>query len=119
MGEASQPIAGLGWGLTTMSFSAHKRDALDATMPFNHRMSHLRSCAMLMGQKYRVPRSAIIERVLQLCGVDITISANEAEVQRAVQALVQVKELGLDDPAAPSADERYSSNAGTDERQQT
>jgi len=86
-----------------MSFSAHKRDALDATMALDHRLSHLRSCAMLMGQKYRVPRSAVIERVLQLCGVDISIPANEAEIQRAVGVLVQIKESGLDDPAAPPA----------------
>jgi hypothetical protein len=81
-----------------MSFNAHKRDALDATVPINQRMSHLRSCAMLMGQKYRVPRSIIIERIQQLCGVDIAVIANEVEVQRAVQALVQIKESGLDDP---------------------
>ena len=89
--------------LTAMSFSAHKRDALDATVPLNHRMSHLRSCAMLMGQKHRVPRSVIIERVLQRCGVDITLSSSDAGIQRAVQALVHIKEFGLDDPAAPSA----------------
>jgi len=81
-----------------VSFIAHKRDALDATLPLNHRMSHLRSCTMLIGQKYRVPRSVIIERVLKLCGVDITVPANEAGVQRAVQTLVQIKESGLDDP---------------------
>jgi hypothetical protein len=78
-----------------MSFSAHKRDALDETLPVSHRMSHLRSCAMLMGQKYRVPRSMIFERVVQLCGVDISDLASDAEIQRAVQALVIIKESGL------------------------
>lgn len=56
---------------------------------------------MLMGQKYRVPRSAIIELVQQMCDVDITVRADEAEIQRAVQALVQIKESGLVSPAAP------------------
>ena len=86
-----------------MSFNAHKRDALDVTLPINHRMSHLRSCAVLLGDKYRVPRSSIIERVLHLCGVDITVSAKEPEIQRAMQALVIIKESGLGDPAAPPA----------------
>jgi hypothetical protein len=54
-----------------------------------------------MGQKYRVPRSVVIERVLRLCGVDITILANEADVQRAVQSLVQIKESGLDGGCRP------------------
>jgi hypothetical protein len=86
-----------------MSFSAHKRDALDATMPLNHRMSHLRSCAMLMGQKYRVPRSAVIQRVRQLCGVDIMVLGAEPDIQRAMAALVRIKECGSDATAAPPA----------------
>ena len=80
-----------------MSFSSHKRDALDGSLPFNHRMSHLRSCAMLMGQKYRVPRSKVIERVQQLTGVDITTPGTEAELQSAMNALVQIKQNGLDE----------------------
>ncbi len=86
-----------------MSFSAHKRDALDASMPFNHRMTHLRSCAMLMGQKYRVPRSKVIERVRQLAGVDVTIPGTETDLLRAMNALVQIKESGLQDAAEPAA----------------
>jgi hypothetical protein len=79
-----------------MSFSAHKRDALDSGIPLNHRVSHLRSCAMLMGQKYRVSRSTILDRVRELCGVDISAVGDEADVQRAVDVLARIKELGLD-----------------------
>jgi hypothetical protein len=86
-----------------MSFSAHKRDALDASMPLNHRMSHLRSCAMLMGQKYRVPRSTVIERVRQVTGVDITVQGSEADLRRAMDALVWIKEAGMDSTAEPAA----------------
>jgi hypothetical protein len=86
-----------------MSFSAHKRDALDASMPFNHRMSHLRSCAMLMGQKYRVPRSTVIERVRQLTGVDITVQGSEADLLRAMDALVRIKQTGMDSTVEPAA----------------
>lgn len=50
---------------------------------------------MLMGQKYRVRRSVIIEQVKQLSGVDIMVQAAEPDVQRAVDALVRIKECGL------------------------
>lgn len=78
-----------------MSFSAHKRDALDATLPLAHRMSHVRSCAVLLGQKYRVPRGVIIDRVKVLCGVDITLPIDDAAVQQAVRVLESIKESGL------------------------
>ncbi|MCX5691816.1 MAG: hypothetical protein NTV94_18820 [Planctomycetota bacterium] len=78
-----------------MSFSASKRDALDLTMPVAHRMSHLRSCAVLVAEKYRVPRSIIIERVARIASVDITQAASDAEIERAVAALQRLKELGL------------------------
>ena len=87
-----------------MSFSAHKRDALDATVPISHRMSHLRSCAMLMGQKYHVPRSTILARVHELSGVDITRIATDTEIQRAVQALLHIKVRGLHDAAPPPSE---------------
>ena len=77
-----------------MSFSAHKRDALDPSLPIHQRMSDLRSCAVLVAQKHSVPRSAIIERVRVLCGVDITGSTDEPGVQLAVEALVHLKESG-------------------------
>ena len=70
-----------------MSFSSHKRKALDATQSMGHRMSHLRSCAMLVGQKHNVPRSTIMERVAELCGVDIATDASEAEILSAVHVL--------------------------------
>ncbi len=57
-------------------------------------MSHLRSCAMLMGQKYGVPRDVIIARVAALCGVDITRPGSKVEIQQAVRALVLIKEAG-------------------------
>ena len=79
-----------------MSFSTHKRDALDPSRPMNHRMSHVRSCAMLMGQKYRVPRSAIIERVRHSCGIDVLRLGTDLDARRAVAALVHIKNFGLE-----------------------
>ncbi|MEZ6142660.1 MAG: hypothetical protein R3B84_19030 [Zavarzinella sp.] len=79
-----------------MSFSAHKRDALDPTLPLNYRMSHVRSCAMLMGHKYRVHRDVVIDRVRELCGVDVRIVGTEEDAVKAVTALIHIKSVGLD-----------------------
>ena len=81
-----------------VSYSAHRRDALDPEMPLPHRVSHARSCAMLMGQKYRVHRDAVIEAVRRACGVDLTAPATEAEIVAAVGALDSIKAHGLGDP---------------------
>ena len=78
-----------------MSFSANKRDALDVTMPVAHRMSHLRSCAVLVAEKYRVPRSIIIERVARIAGVDITQAASDADIERAAAALQRLNDHGV------------------------
>ena len=37
-----------------MAFSAHRRKALDSEVPLPHRLSHVRSCAMHLGQKYGI-----------------------------------------------------------------
>lgn len=78
-----------------MSFSANKRDALDVTLPVAHRMSHLRSCAVLVAEKHRVARSTIIERVAGIAGVDITQAASDTEIERAVAALQRLKDHGM------------------------
>lgn len=83
-----------------MSFSANKRDALDVTLPVAHRMSHLRSCAVLVAEKYRVARSIVIERVAAKTGVDITQAASDAEIERAAAALTQLRVSGLHDSGA-------------------
>lgn len=50
---------------------------------------------MLMGQKYRVQRSVILDLVLQVCGTDLTRPVNENELVLAVQTLVQIQAVGL------------------------
>lgn len=81
-----------------MSYSAHRRGALDPETPINHRMSHARSCAMLMGQKYHVHRDVVIETVRLACGVNLTVSGTESEIVEAVRALDAIKTNGLPDP---------------------
>ena len=78
-----------------MSFSTHRRDALDSELPLRNRMSHARSLAMLMGHKYRVHRDVIIAHVMWECGVDLNVLGTAAEVEQAVRVLDTVKVVGL------------------------
>jgi hypothetical protein len=78
-----------------MSFSAHRRDALDGSKPLAHRLSHARSCAMLLGQKYKVPRSAILLAVRDSSGVDLTCALTEEELIEAVRHLSKIKTDGF------------------------
>lgn len=78
-----------------MSYSTNRRDALDPTLPIAHRMSHARSCAMLMSQKFRVPRSAIIDLVRQSCGVDLASPASKTGIVEAIGALDRIKAEGV------------------------
>ena len=61
-----------------------------------HRLSHARSCAMLMGQEYKVRRSMIIDLVRRACGVDLMSLATEADMGEAIRVLDQIKAVGLD-----------------------
>jgi hypothetical protein len=90
-----------------VSYNSHRRDALDPRLPAPHRQSHARSCAMLLGQKYRVRRSVILDLVRQACGIDLTRPASEADLIAAVRALDRIKVEGLvagtSDTAEPGA----------------
>jgi hypothetical protein len=82
-----------------VSFSAHRRDALDPSLPIAHRLSHVRSCAMLMGQKYKVRRSVILDLVKHSCGADLMGQVSESEIVEAIRLLDRIK---ADGPAAVS-----------------
>jgi hypothetical protein len=51
---------------------------------------------MLMGEKYNVHRDAIIERVQEMSGVDVRLLGTEQDAAKAIEALVHIKEHGLD-----------------------
>lgn len=55
---------------------------------------------MRVGQKYRVPRSVILDIVRQACGTDLTRPATEAELAAAVCELERLKRDGLPGGAA-------------------
>lgn len=80
-----------------MSFSSNRRDALDATLLLSHRVSHARSCAMLVGQKWRVKRDAVIEAVLKRTGVDLNEVTDEQQLVVAIQVLEALRTRGLAD----------------------
>ena len=50
---------------------------------------------MLMGQKYRVHRSVILDLVRQVCGTDLTQPATEVELVTAMHVLERIKVMGL------------------------
>ncbi|MFO0857827.1 MAG: hypothetical protein U0640_10770 [Phycisphaerales bacterium] len=79
-----------------MSFSAHKRDSLDESMPIAHRMSHLRSCAVLVAEKYNVPRSEVVNRIKSSGGVNIEEPQSNSDIQRVIEVLTLMKTSGLE-----------------------
>ena len=81
-----------------MSYSNHKRQALDPGMPLPHRMSHARSCAVHVSQKYRVKRSVIIAQVHRISGVDLMVPQTNESVERAIAALDHIRNAGVDAP---------------------
>jgi hypothetical protein len=84
-----------------VSYSTNRRDALNPDLPTAQRISHARSCAMLVSQKYRVHRSVILDLVRRSCGVDLTASASESGIVEAIATLDRIK---ADGPGPPSGD---------------
>lgn len=78
-----------------MSYSSNRRDARDPARPLNHRVSHARSCAMLIAQKFNVHRDAVLERVRKRCGVDLNRVASEDELNRAIDLLEEIRFRGV------------------------
>jgi hypothetical protein len=95
-----------------VSYSTHRRDALDRVQPLPHRRSHARSLAMLMGQKYRVPRAHVFDLVRRACGVDLTTAVEDTELIAAVRVLDRIKAEGLGAAIAPDAESNAASDNG-------
>jgi hypothetical protein len=96
-----------------VSYSTHRRDALDPARPIPHRLSHARSLAMLMGQKYSVPRPDVLDLVRRACGVDLTTAMTDAEVIAAVQVLDRIKAVGLGATIAQDAEQNAAADGGS------
>ncbi|MDB5345796.1 MAG: hypothetical protein JWP89_4173 [Schlesneria sp.] len=78
-----------------MSFSSNRRDAFDPTLPLDRRASHVRSCAMLVGQKWHVARSIVIEHVLSICDIDLATAITEQEIVKAMAVIENLRQNGL------------------------
>lgn len=82
-----------------MSYSSHRKQSLDTGLPVRHRLSHVRSCAVCVAEKYRVGRSVI----LQLIAIADTYEEHELpssrHIEDAVRALDEIRTSGL--PASP------------------
>ena len=70
-----------------MSYSSHRKKALDLTQPINHRVSHARSCCVCVSQKLRVKRSVVIDKVLRRSGVDLNFTENSGDLINALDVL--------------------------------
>ncbi|MBL8508359.1 MAG: hypothetical protein JNM11_07810 [Chitinimonas sp.] len=75
-----------------MSFSSHRRKLLDETLPFSHRASHARSCALHVANKLGLAREAIIERVAQQSGVSLHRPENGAQLLAALAVLESMRQ---------------------------
>ena len=74
-----------------MSYSSHRRAALDSATPFPRRVSHLRSCARIVSEKLGVARSEIVARVAIGIQVDIATLGTEEEIARALDCLERMR----------------------------
>ena len=78
-----------------MSFSSHRKAALDGARPLEHRASHARSCAVVVSEKLRVDREEVIKAVQRLSGVSLHAPKSSAELQAAIEALEALRSRGL------------------------
>jgi hypothetical protein len=70
-----------------VSYSSHRRAALDAESPLAHRVSHVRSCARLVATKLRVPREDIAARVKATNGIDLSALTTGEAIEAAIAAI--------------------------------
>jgi hypothetical protein len=79
----------------SMSYSSSRRKALDSSIIFVHRASNARSCAMLVGEKWRMPRSRVIETVQKRTGVNLDRITEIEEIEKAISELDILRREGI------------------------
>lgn len=57
---------------------------------------------MLVGQKWRVPRSTVFEHVQRICDVDLIAIKDELEITKAMDVIENMRERGIPTTEAPS-----------------
>jgi hypothetical protein len=88
-----------------MSYSTHRRKALDATLALHLRAAHARSCAVHISQKYSVSRQAVIDQVWHVSGVHLLRVEDAKEVAQAVCILDRMKAEGMLDGTSHRAEQ--------------
>jgi hypothetical protein len=83
-------------GCKDVSYSANRRNALDAAQPMDWRAHSARSCAVLVAEKHGVKRSVVLSLVVQRCGVDLLVVKNDAEIRDAFAVLDELRVRGVD-----------------------
>ena len=78
-----------------VSFNSSRRKAANGELSLMQRASAARSCALLVAQKFRIPRSTVLALVQQKCGVDLNQSATGEEIMTALKILERLKREGL------------------------
>ena len=84
-----------------MSYSVHRRIVADATVPFEHRASHARSCALHVANKLAVRRGAVLEHVKRQTGVDLDMPGSDEALAVAFASIEALRsgEQTLSQPA--------------------
>lgn len=70
-----------------MSYSSHRKAVRNPSLPFQHRASHLRSCALLVASKLAIPGDAVIDAVKSTTGIDLHAPEDREALERALGAL--------------------------------
>lgn len=78
-----------------MSYSTHRKQSLNVDLPIRHRLSHVRSCAVHVAQKYRVSRSVVLDLVRIADAYEERDLPSSLQIEKAIEALDQIKECGL------------------------
>jgi hypothetical protein len=74
-----------------MSYSSHRKAVRNPSLPFPHRASHLRPCALLVANKLAVSRDAVIDAVKSATGIDLHAPEDVGALERALAALEDMR----------------------------
>ena len=74
-----------------MSYSTHRKNALDETLALEHRIAHLRSCASRVASKVGLPRKLLMDRIAAETG--LALEPTGATIARWVEALERTRKV--------------------------
>ncbi|MBN8742529.1 MAG: hypothetical protein BGP24_17515 [Lysobacterales bacterium 69-70] len=78
-----------------MSYSTHRKQSLNVELPIRHRLSHVRSCAVHVSQKYRVSRSVVLDLLGIADAYEERDLPSSLQIGKAIEALDEIKACGL------------------------